>query len=358
MTKKNNQKIDIQTYCRNAGIILIVLGVLHFLLPQVLDKSWGVPLIAVGLFALIFRKRSTLLVFGISLVLVGILNFLPLLLYRTEVRWAILGGLQIYWGTLEFFKFYRLRGKVIENKIKPIFQIIGYIILTIIFLFYIYGYITSYSLYKTVDGKEVLVDFRDCKEPYKEISYRCCIPSENYSYLCEDEALDYEYKLNKVEEATIKKKIVDSELGLSFESPEGYSLIEDTKEGGISLLYEFSTYGIDEEGNDTGDFVYISIYDYRSISTEDYFWQDILDSLYLDYDESDIKEEKTSYGYDIIIIETTGKLDDDKDIRLWYKKDVFFKDKEIEITFYSTDGLKWKIEDFDDLVDSIEMENN
>jgi uncharacterized membrane protein HdeD (DUF308 family) len=87
---------------KNSGIILIVLGFLHFLLTGLLDPLWGVVLIIVGIISLIYRSRNMLLVFGILLILVGILNiFSSISSIETSSFWFIFAGFQIYWGIKE-----------------------------------------------------------------------------------------------------------------------------------------------------------------------------------------------------------------------------------------------------------------
>lgn len=350
--------VDLKEYCRNVGIVLIVFGILHFILPRVLDSSWGAPLIAVGIFSLIFRKRFTLLIYGITFVLVGILNSLPLFSSEVEFgRWSIIGILQIYWGITEFIKFYKIKGRVIESDVKPVFQWLALLVLIIIFLFYIDDHFSSYSIYKTVDGKEVLIDHDSCEEPYVEINYRCCIQSENFTEMCEDEAIEYDAKMQIASSLdkplTTKKTIIDSTLNISFDMPEGYILIKDTKEGGIKVPYHLITFGVDEEYNYTGDMIDIRIYDYTSISQKKNFWNGVLSDVYSGFDEDMIKDEKTSKGYDIITIEDTGKYDNESRPFLYYQKDIVFKDREIWIIFYANEGLIYKKNDFDHMLDSI-----
>ena len=359
MIKNKIEKTEIKTYCRKAGIALIILGLAHFIFSNVLDSSWSFPLIAVGIYSLIFYKRSTLLIFGISLVLVGTLNILPLVLEGEEVKWAFLGALQIYWGITEFLKFRRMKGKVVEKNIKPIFQILSYIVLFAVFIFYIYGYLTSYSLYKTVNGEEIIVDVRDCELPYMELGYRCCIPSENYTFMCDDEATDYEKKFEESDDAekmSIKERITNKELGISFVSPEEYAIITNTKEGGIDVPYTFATSGVDDNGNYSGDTLLIGIYSYKKIYTTENQWDDFMDSIYSEYDE--LQEETTENGYEIIFFEDTGRIENESDIFFWYSKDVFFKDKEIQISLYTTEGLKSYAGEFEEIIDSLEFEES
>jgi uncharacterized membrane protein HdeD (DUF308 family) len=111
--KKQEEKIDLDKYLKTSGIVLIVLGFLHFLIPQYLMFSFGAILIFLGVFSLIFRIRCMLIVFGILLILLGIWNLGITGLEGTTGFWSILGIFQIYWGIKEIRMFLKLNK---ENK--------------------------------------------------------------------------------------------------------------------------------------------------------------------------------------------------------------------------------------------------
>lgn len=48
---------------RNIRIVFIVLGVIHFVLSQFLDFTWGFVLIAIGVIALFYRSIKTATLF-------------------------------------------------------------------------------------------------------------------------------------------------------------------------------------------------------------------------------------------------------------------------------------------------------
>ena len=103
------EKIDIDKYVRNSGIALIILGLLHFLIPQYLMFSFGAILIFLGVFALIFRVKAMLIIFGILLIFIGLWNLVITGLAGATGFWLILGILQIYWGIKEIRMFYKIK---------------------------------------------------------------------------------------------------------------------------------------------------------------------------------------------------------------------------------------------------------
>ncbi|MFC1682280.1 hypothetical protein ACFL0X_01525 [Nanoarchaeota archaeon] len=121
--KKPREKIDLDKEVRNIGIALIVLGVIHFVLSQFLDFTWGFVLIAVGVIALFYRSRKMLLTFGILLIVVGVLNISTYAIALEEVSgfWGIFGIVQIVWGIQEINRFRRTKENPkyeIKEKIK------------------------------------------------------------------------------------------------------------------------------------------------------------------------------------------------------------------------------------------------
>jgi len=104
--ESRGEKIDmtpnLKKEIKNSGIILIVLGFIHFALSGLLDPLWGIVLVVVGIIALFYRSRNMLLVFGILLILVGILNiFSSISSIGSTSFWLIFGGFQIYRGIKE-----------------------------------------------------------------------------------------------------------------------------------------------------------------------------------------------------------------------------------------------------------------
>jgi hypothetical protein len=120
------EKIDLDREVKNLGVALIVLGVFHFILSQFLDFTWGLILITIGIVALFYRSRKMILTFGISLIVVGILNIMSFLSYSDEVSgfWIIFGIIQIGWGINEIKKFRRIKENPkyeVKEKIKKDF---------------------------------------------------------------------------------------------------------------------------------------------------------------------------------------------------------------------------------------------
>ena len=109
--KKEKEKIDLNKEVRNVGIALIVFGVIHFVLSQFLDFTWGFVLIVVGIISLFYRSRKMLLTFGILLIVVGVLNLSTYAIALEEVSgfWGIFGIIQIIWGIQEINRFRRTK---------------------------------------------------------------------------------------------------------------------------------------------------------------------------------------------------------------------------------------------------------
>jgi hypothetical protein len=123
--KKPQEKIDLDKEVRNIGIALIVLGIIHFILSQFLDFTWGFVLIAVGTIALFYRSRKMLLTFGILLIVVGILNLSDFVFFsyleNSSPFWGIFGIIQIVWGIQEINRFRRTKENPkyeVKEKIK------------------------------------------------------------------------------------------------------------------------------------------------------------------------------------------------------------------------------------------------
>lgn len=108
---------NIDKYCRNVGAILIILGFIHLIFSDYLSGAWGVILIAIGLISLFYRSKSMIIVFGLALILVGVLN-LSLLFIEVNIFWIILGLLQISWGVLELKRYKKTKENPIYVKRK------------------------------------------------------------------------------------------------------------------------------------------------------------------------------------------------------------------------------------------------
>jgi len=102
------EAIELDKEVRNAGIILIVLGILHFVFSGFLYSTAGLVLIPIGIIAFFYRSKRMLLVFGILLILIGILN-LSSVIYEVSSFWLVFGTLQIYWGIMEIIKFRKVK---------------------------------------------------------------------------------------------------------------------------------------------------------------------------------------------------------------------------------------------------------
>jgi len=147
--KKPQEKIDLDKEVRNIGIALIVIGIIHFVLSQFLDFTWGFVLVAVGVIALFYRSRKMLLTFGILLIVVGVLNLSTYVVALEGVPgfWGIFGIIQVVWGIQEINRFRRTKENPrykIKEKIKKGFVwyglqagfwvMIGFWVLNIIFM--------------------------------------------------------------------------------------------------------------------------------------------------------------------------------------------------------------------------------
>ena len=120
-TEKINEakKIDINQYCLTLGLILIVLGGLHLIFTNYLSYEWGVILIIIGIISLVYRSKVMIRVFGISLIVVGVLNILTTLIFSGFLSfWIILGIVQIVLGIQEYkkFKYVKENSKYLERK--------------------------------------------------------------------------------------------------------------------------------------------------------------------------------------------------------------------------------------------------
>ena len=131
---------NIDKYCRNVGLILIGLGVLHFILSGILSSWWGALLIIIGIISLCYRAKSMLIIFGSALILVGILN-ISNIIYEVSIFWLILGLLQVGWGIGEIRKYKGTKENpkyIIKKEEKKDFVWYGLrVVLGLMILFYV-----------------------------------------------------------------------------------------------------------------------------------------------------------------------------------------------------------------------------
>jgi len=85
------------------GIGLLIMGFLHQIIPF-LSPEWGKVLIIIGVLVNLIRHRAMYILLGLSLIVVGFLNFLGGLQVNSSF-WPIFGCLQVYWGLKEMEKF-------------------------------------------------------------------------------------------------------------------------------------------------------------------------------------------------------------------------------------------------------------
>jgi len=102
---KKSERVNIKKYCRDTGIILIILGVIHIIFSGFLSEVWGFLLIIAGIISLVSRTHKMILVVGIILVLVGVLNISSSLFIKINFFWLLLGGVQIYLGIKELIRY-------------------------------------------------------------------------------------------------------------------------------------------------------------------------------------------------------------------------------------------------------------
>ena len=114
-TMKKGEKINVNKYCRETGIVLIILGVIHIIFSGFLSEVWGFLLIIVGIISLVSRTHKMIMVVGIILVLVGFLNISSSLFIKLNFFWLLLGGVQIYLGIKELIR-YKNINEMIKHK--------------------------------------------------------------------------------------------------------------------------------------------------------------------------------------------------------------------------------------------------
>jgi len=132
------ERVNINKYIKNSGIILIILGLIHLLLPSFLLSFAGIVLILIGIIALVYKNKNMLLIFGILLIIVGVWNILNAI--SGIFFWVTLGMFQILCGVIEIKKYqYYIKG---ENKMERItfeelsmplktFVVLGWIVISL-----------------------------------------------------------------------------------------------------------------------------------------------------------------------------------------------------------------------------------
>jgi hypothetical protein len=94
---------------RNWGIGLIVVGVVSFILPTILDPVWGGIVVVLGIINLLVRQRALFIVNGLALIIVGIMNMVSIISALSNggsnTGWVVFGVMQIIWGIQEIGKY-------------------------------------------------------------------------------------------------------------------------------------------------------------------------------------------------------------------------------------------------------------
>jgi len=107
------EKVDLNKELKITGIILIILGLLHFILSGFLDFTWGLVLIPIGVIALFYRSRKMVLILGILLILLGVWNFyinIENSIHGSSSTFVtLLSFFQIYWGIKEIIRFRKIK---------------------------------------------------------------------------------------------------------------------------------------------------------------------------------------------------------------------------------------------------------
>lgn len=89
---------------RSWGIFSLILGLVHLLLSGLLDSSWGIMLILVGLSSFYFRTASLYVVFAVMLVWAGVAN-----LSSGEAAWVVFAFIQFIGAFQAIRQYYRYR---------------------------------------------------------------------------------------------------------------------------------------------------------------------------------------------------------------------------------------------------------
>jgi hypothetical protein len=84
---------------RSTGVILIIVGIIHLGARGVLDPTWGVIIIAIGLVNFFVEHPGVFILNGCALVLVGLIN------RSAGGGWTLFGILGIFWGVQEFWRY-------------------------------------------------------------------------------------------------------------------------------------------------------------------------------------------------------------------------------------------------------------
>lgn len=85
---------------RTTAAILAVVGLAHFLLPEMLEPAWGVALLVLAGLNFVIRHPVMFLVDGAALALIGVVNIIGGLSSANGV-WAVIGAVQAFGGVQE-----------------------------------------------------------------------------------------------------------------------------------------------------------------------------------------------------------------------------------------------------------------
>jgi len=378
---KKDERIIIEKEIKTAGIILLILGAIHIIFSSYLSIGWGIVLLIAGIVAFFYRKVGMLLVFGIGLILVGIMNLTAV--GEGTAGWGVLALFQIYWGITEIVRYNKLRkldqnkrNLTGEQKFLMILGIISLIIITFFAVPFFEGLFSSSTdiigtdvLYKQENGQTNLVPYNECQYPYAPLGIRCCIPDSTLTTHCKDEATDISNKLiysADNDRLSSGEMISNLEYGFSFTSPPDYLIITDTTQGGIPSPYSFIAFGQNEEEIDINIVVLEDLYkemglNYTESSRTEEFEEGLGEGSnkafniigFSEYGKN-VSLIKNRYGKEAKVIEYTGTLDYGYAGREdTYIKYAIFLDKPIFMNFRAPVTYKDYVSEFDDVVDSV-----
>ena len=92
---------------KKSAIVLIFLGILHFILAGFLEFTWGILLIILGCAAFLYQSRKILPVFGVVLIFAGTFNIGSAINGDMSISWLVFGLIQIVLGISELFSVYK-----------------------------------------------------------------------------------------------------------------------------------------------------------------------------------------------------------------------------------------------------------
>lgn len=101
------QKTNIKDTVKSWGIGLLIIGILPFLIPDLLSIEVGILAIILGVLALVFRAKWIMALVGGVIILIGILNLIVVLISQDGYLWAIIGIIQILIGVGALNEYHR-----------------------------------------------------------------------------------------------------------------------------------------------------------------------------------------------------------------------------------------------------------